>query len=123
MRTLKSLLVAIVVMLSAFSASAETKEYANGEVTAYYSGNRAEIVDNVNNVCVIVTINRTDKNSAGEWLYEMACDNKVTKNLTKFALRGVIDSAVAAVSSPIIAAVADQIAMGLYDEACQYFAD
>ncbi len=108
------------------SAFAEKKEYKHGEVTAYYKGNKAEIVDNVNNVCIIVSVERTGKNSAGEWLYEFACNNKKTKALTKLALKGAIDLGITSVAGPAggaISSVATTIALEYYNDVCEYFGE
>ncbi len=105
---------------------AREKEYKNGEVTAYYDGNKAEIVDNVNNVCIIVTVERS-KNSLGEWVYEFACNNKRTKGLTKLALHSAITAGISAVATPAaagaVASVVNTIAAEYYNDVCEYFAE
>lgn len=121
-------LVLLFIMLLGFATAtfAETKRYKHGEVTAYLSGNRAEIVDNNNNVCIIVTIDRS-KNSLGEWVYEFACGNKKTKNLTKLALKSAITIGISTVASPAgaaaISAVATTVAGDIYDDVCNYYGE
>lgn len=124
---MKRLLLFFIMMLGIVStASAETKQYKNGEVTAYLSGNRAEIVDNNKNVCIIVSVSRS-KNAVGEWVYEFACNNKKTKNLTKLGLKAAITAGISSVASPAgavaISAVATSIAGDVYDDVCNYFSD
>lgn len=112
------------------SAFAETKSYKNGEVTAYLSGNRVEVVDNNNNTCIVITAT-THRNSAGETLYNLACGNKYTKNLTKLALKTAIATLITGAASTAgpggtatgaaIRAVATSIAGDAYDDMCNYF--
>lgn len=124
---MKKLVLLFVMMLGFVTATfAEEKQYKHGEVTAYLSGNRAEIVDNNNNVCIIVTIDRS-KNSLGEWVYEFACGNKETKNLTKLALNTAIRLGIYSVASPAgaeaISAVATSLANDIYDNVCNYYGE
>lgn len=120
----------IVLLLSficiSFATFADEKTYKNGEVTAYYSDNRAEIVDNNTNTCIVVTI-ESSKNSLGETIYELACNNRITKGLTKMALQGAIAAAITSASggaaAPAVKLVSSAIANDLYDRACAYFAD
>lgn len=124
---MKKLLMLFCVLVGfAVSAIAGERQYKNGEVTAYLSGNRAEIVDNKNNVCIIVSVDRS-KNSAGQWVYEFACNNKKTKNLTKLALKAVITAGISSVASPAgaaaLSAVATTVAGDIYDDVCAYYAD
>lgn len=122
----KLILLFVMVLGIVVTSFAETKQYKHGEVTAYLSGNRAEIVDNNNNVCIIVTIDRT-KNSLGEWVYEFACGNKKTKNLTKLALKSAITFGISSVASPAgaaaISAVATSVASDIYDDVCNYYGE
>ncbi|MDE5829763.1 MAG: hypothetical protein K2H48_07245 [Duncaniella sp.] len=120
----KVLLFLFLILGTISTAFAEEKTYRNGEVTAYLSGNRAEIVDNTNNVCIIVSVSRT-KSLTGEWLYEFACNNKTTKRLTKLALHGAIAAGISAVASPAttaaISSVVNVVADDIYDEICEYY--
>ena len=124
---MKKLVLLFLMMLGFVTATfAETKQYKQGEVIAYLSGNRAEIVDNNNNVCIIVTIDKS-KNSLGEWVYEFACNNKTTKNLTKLALKSAITVGISSVASPAgaaaISAVATTVASDIYDDVCNYYGE
>lgn len=109
---------------------ADEKNYKNGQVTAYLSGNRVEIVDNVNNVCVVVNVT-SRKNSVGETIYNLACGNKYTKNIAKLGLRAAIESMVRSAASTaagpaagaVIGSVAGSIASDAYDDICKYFGD
>ena len=112
------------------SAFAEEKSYKNGQVTAYLSGNRVEIVDNTNNVCIVVSAT-TSKSSAGDILYNLACGNKYSKNITKLALKAAIATLITGAASSAgpsgtaagaaISAVATSIAGDAYDDMCNYF--
>lgn len=125
MQKLKFILVMLLCFAS-FTCVAATKKYNNGEVTAHLSGNRAEIVDNVKNVCIVVKVSR-QKSSAGEWLYEFACNNKTTKRLTLLALHEAIKVGVSTVASPLgaaaISGVATIVADDIYDSICEYYRD
>lgn len=128
---MKKLLLLLALVLGVVSsASARERSYKNGQVTAYLSGNRVEIVDNDNNVCIVVTAD-THKNSAGEMLYDLACGNKYTKNITKLALKTAIATLITGAASTAgpsgtaagaaISAVATSIAGDAYDDMCNYF--
>ena len=128
---MKKLLVIFVMVLGVVSSAfAETKSYNNGQVTAYLSGDRVEIVDNNNNTCIVITAT-THRNAAGEILYNLACGNKYTKNLTKFALKTAIGSLITSASSvagpsgaatgAAISAVAMSIAGDASDDMCNHF--
>ena len=128
---MKKLLVIFVMVLGVVSSAfAETRSYNNGQVTAYLSGDRVEIVDNNNNTCIVITAT-THRNSAGEMLYNLACGNKYTKNLTKLALQtaiGYLITSAASVAGPTgtaagaaISVVATSIARDAYDDMCNHF--
>lgn len=120
-RLLMLLVVALVFGLTSF---AKQKQYKHGEITAHLSGNRVEIVDNVKNVCIVVEVNRS-KNSVGDYVYEVLCNNKKTKNLTKTALKSAISSLIAT-QAPYASGIipyANSIASDLYDDVCNYFAE
>ena len=109
-----------------FTVFADEKTYNNGDVTAYYSGNKAEIIDNNTNTCILVTVNKS-KNSLGETVYDLACNNRVTKGLTKVALQGAIASAITYASggtaAPAVKLVSSYIANDFYDRVCNYFSN
>lgn len=128
---MKNLLLIFVMVLGVVSSAfAEEKSYKNGQITAYLSGDRVEIVDNTNNVCIIVTAT-THKNSAGQVLYDLACGNKYTKNITKLGLKAAIATVITTAASSVgptgtaagaaISAVATTIAGDAYDDMCNYF--
>lgn len=111
-----------------------------------YSQHRTKIVDGVylvryGNIAVIeddimqrtwhlsvTTEEKKDEsgNKIGEYVYHFACENKYTKNLTKFALEGVI---VASLTSTTMGAgaittdIATSIALMFYDDVCDYYKD
>lgn len=126
----KFLVIFVMVLGVVSSAFADTRSYNNGQVTAYLSGDRVEIVDNNNNTCIVITAT-THRNSAGETLYNLACGNKYTKNLTKLALRtaiGTLITSAASVAGPTgtaagaaISAVAMSIAGDAYEDMCNHF--
>lgn len=128
---MKKFLVLLIMILGLVSSAfAETKSYKNGEVTAYLSGNRVEIIDNNNNTCIVISAT-SHRNSAGETLYNLACGNKYTKNLTKLALKSAIATLITGAASAAgpgglvagsaISAVATSIAGDAYDDMCDYF--
>lgn len=126
----KFIVIFVMVLGVVSSAFADTRSYNNGQVTAYLSGDRVEIVDNNNNTCIVITAT-THRNSAGETLYNLACGNKYTKNLTKLALRtaiGTLITSAASVAGPTgtaagaaISAVAMSIAGDAYEDMCNHF--
>lgn len=128
----KLLLIFFLLLGSIPTVLAETKHYKNGQITAYLSGNRVEVVDNDNNMCVVVNVS-SHKNSAGQIIYDLACGNKYTKNLTKLALKGAIGTLIVSATSvggpagtaagATISAVATSIAGDAYDDICNYFGD
>ena len=126
----KFLVIFVMVLGVVSSAFADTRSYNNGQVTAYLSGDRVEIVDNNNNTCIVITAT-THRNAAGEMLYNLACGNKYTKNLTKLALRtaiGTLITSAASIAGPTgtaagaaISAVAMSIAGDAYEDMCNHF--
>ncbi len=105
--------------------SQDKKTYSSGKVVVSGSGRYYEIIDNVNNVCIYLEIEE-EKTSRGTF-YHLMCENKVTKNVAKTALKGAVASIVTAATSPsaaaapAIGAVAWDIAGGIYDEVCDYY--
>ena len=101
------------------------KTYSSGKVVVIGGGKYFEIIDNVNNVCIYVEVEE-EKTSRGTF-YTLMCENKVTRNIAKTALKGAVASIVTTVSSPsgvaapAIGAVAWDIAGGIYDEVCDYY--
>ena len=121
-------LISILFVLSAVfcfsvNASAHQKQYGNGQVTANYSGNKVEIVDNVKNVCIVVTVEKK-KNNYGEIVYDVVCGpNKFAHGLSKTALKKIIESNIESVSKDygsLISPFAGYIAGELYDMVCGY---
>lgn len=123
---MKKIILLLAFICISFASFADEKSYNNGAVTAYYSGNRAEIVDNNTNTCIVVAI-ESSKNSFGDTIYDLACNNKITKGLTKIALQGAIAAAITSASAgtaaPAVKVVSSFIANDLYDRVCAYFAD
>lgn len=121
-------LISILIVLSAVlyfstTASAYETQYGNGQVTAKYSENKVEIVDNVKNVCIVVTVEKK-KNNFGEIVYDVVCGpNKFAHGLNKTALKKIIESNIESVSEDygsLISPFAGYIAGELYDRVCGY---
>lgn len=107
-------------ILFANNANDGKKKFDNVVVTSH--GNYYEIVDNEKNVCTYI---RIEQDSNG--LYNLMCENKLTKRLTKKALKAAIHTALVSLIpntyglSALFIEVAPDIADYLYDEACEYF--
>lgn len=98
-------------------SSCDKRTYDNGRVIVTSSGSYFEIVDNNKNVCIYIKIEE-ERKSDGRVLYNLMCENKVTKGLTKFALRGAI---LAIIPEKVTASVVGEIASGIYEEVCEYY--
>jgi len=65
-----------------------------------------------------------EQKSTGEWIYYVACENKYSKAVTKYALSGAITAAVASTGIGTFASGAvGVIASTFYDDACNYFGE
>ena len=92
-------------------------------------GNVAVVEDDINQKTWRLSVNAEEKKDSqgrptGELIYELACGNKYTKGLTKFALSGAITTSLTAVAGPygtVTAQVANMIASTFYDDVCEYY--
>lgn len=124
MNKLISILIAFcAIICCSITASAHQKKYGNGQVTANYTGNKVEIVDNVKNVCIVVSVDKK-KNNYGQTVYDVICGpNKFAHGLSKTALKKIIESNIESVAKDygsIISPFAGYIAGELYDIVCGY---
>lgn len=124
------LIIAIMLGLSSMSLANgvdpdDKTSYASGKVVVYNGGSYYEIVDNVNHVCIYLQVER--KETSNGTLYNLMCENKVTKNVTKLALAGSIETLLSAVITPAgavtVLPLVGTIANGIYDEICDYYGD
>ncbi|MBQ2980269.1 MAG: hypothetical protein IJE18_09205 [Bacteroidaceae bacterium] len=100
----------------------DQKSFLSGKVVVTNGGKYYEIVDNEKNVCIYIEIEE-EKTSNGTF-YNLMCENKTTKGIAKFALRGAIGTVVASTTaSPTIAGLASEIAGSIYEEVCDYYGD
>lgn len=92
-------------------------------------GNTAVVEDDINNRTWNLSVTAEEKKdlqgrSTGEMIYELACGNKYTKNLTKWTLNAAIATSLTAVAGPygaVTAGVATSIASVFYEDVCNYF--
>lgn len=86
-------------------------------------GNTAVVEDDVNQRTWTLSITR-EKNQAGEWMYNVMCENKYSKVVIKSALATAISGAVASTGAGNFAAgVAGKISAIIYDDVCNYFGE
>ena len=92
-------------------------------------GNTAVVEDDINQKTWNLSVKAEEKKdsqgrSTGEIIYELACGNNYTKNLTKYALSGAIVASLTAVAGPygaVTAGVATTIANTFYEDVCKYY--
>lgn len=129
MRKIALIVLCLLSTLPALIAQERTK-IVEGVYLARY-GNTAVIEDDIMQRTWHLSVTAEEKkdesgNKIGEYVYHFACGNKYTKNLTKFALEGVI---VASLTSTTMGAgaittdIATSIALMFYDDVCDYYKD
>lgn len=129
----KRILVSLLFVLAVFGFSkttvAQTRTKIVDGVYLVRYGNTAVVEDDINQMTWNLSVTAQEKKdsqgrSTGELIYELACGNKYTKNLTKFALAGAITTGLTAVAGPygaVTAGVATTIANTFYEDVCEYY--
>lgn len=92
-------------------------------------GNTAVVEDDINQRTWNLSVQATEKKdsqgrSTGEIIYDLACGNKYTKNLTKWTLQTAIATSITAVAGPYsvaVAGAATTIAGTFYEDVCEYY--
>lgn len=104
-------------------AHAQKRTKITNEVSIVRYGNTTVIEDDKNQRTWTISIEREQK-STGEWIYYVACENKYTKTVAKYALSGAVASAVSATGvGSFGAGVAAKISSVIYDDVCDYFGE
>lgn len=119
-RFLIALLFFCVTISSAFSQ--QRTKIAEG-ITLVRYGNTVVIEDDIHQKTWKLSVER-EKNKVGEWVYNVACGNKYTKAVAKFAVSAAIKALLvqSGVGASISGATAS-IAMFFYDDVCDYFGE
>lgn len=117
------LLVLVVLMITSVSVWAQQRTKIAEGVTLVRYGNTAVVEDDINQTTWSLSVER-DKNKAGEWVYNIACGNRYTKAVAKFAVSAAIKTLLiqTGVGSTVSGAAAT-IAMVFYDDVCDYFGE
>lgn len=92
-------------------------------------GNTAVVEDDINQRTWNLSVTAEEKTDnvgrkLGEYVYNFACANKYTKDLTKFALKGAIVTTLTSTTvgaGAITADIAATIALIYYDDVCDYY--
>ena len=122
-----SLLCLLVANITVVNAQQRTKIIDGVYLVRY--GNTAVVEDDINNLTWNLSVYAEEKKdskdrSTGEMIYELACGNKYTKNLTKWTLNAAIATSLMAVAGPygaVTAGVATSIASVFYEDVCNYY--
>lgn len=119
----KLLLVLVVWTMALGSVWAQQRTKIAEGVTLVRYGNTAVVEDDINQTTWRLSVER-DKNKAGEWVYNIACGNKYTKAVAKFAVSSAIRALLiqTGVGSTVSGAAAT-IAVFFYDDVCDYFGE
>ena len=117
------LLILFVLMVASGSVWAQQRTKIAEGVTLVRYGNTAVVEDDINQKTWRLSVER-DKNKAGEWVYNIACGNKYTKAVAKFAVSRSIKALLiqTGVGSTVSGAAA-RIAEYFYDDVCDYFGE
>jgi len=70
-----------------------------------------------------IKVEKAGKNSYGETLYNVLCENKVIKNVAKGGLTAAIKTALASAGIPIPSWAISPIVNAIYDGICDYYGD
>lgn len=105
------------------SAFAQQRTKIAEGITLVRYGNTAVIEDDIHQKTWKLSVER-EKNKVGEWVYNVACGNKYTKAVAKFAVSAAIKALLvqSGVGASISGATAS-IAMVFYDDVCDYFGE
>jgi len=129
----KKLLLGLLFVLALFGFSntsvAQTKTKIVDGVYLVRYGNTAVVEDDINQRTWNLSVTATEKKdsqgrSTGEIIYDLACGNKYTKNLTKWTLQTAIATSITAVAGPYsvaVAGAATTIAGTFYEDVCEYY--
>ena len=128
-KILASLLFVLAVFGFSNTALSQTRTKIVDGVYLVRYGNTAVVEDDINQMTWNLSVTAQEKKdsqgrSTGELIYELACGNKYTKNLTKFALAGAITTGLTAEAGPygaVTAGVATTIANTYYEDVCEYY--
>lgn len=119
----KILLVLFVLMIAAGSVWAQQRTKIAEGVTLVRYGNTAVVEDDINQKTWRLSVER-DKNKAGEWVYNIACGNKYTKAVSKFAVSSAIRTLLVQTGvGATVSGAAAAIAVVFYDDVCDYFGE
>jgi hypothetical protein len=124
---MKKILVILVAVIGLFVTSnsvfaQQRTKIAEGLTLVRY-GNTAVIEDDIHQKTWNLSVTKEQK-STGEWIYYVACGNKYSKAVAKYALSGAVSAAVAATGiGAFSSGVAGVVASTFYDDVCEYFGE
>ncbi len=119
----KTLLFFILLLSVTINVCAQKRTKITDDVSLVRYGNVTVIEDNKNQKTWTVTVSR-EKNRAGEWVYNVACGNKYTRGIAKFAISRSVKALVASTGVGVLAAEASGVIANIvYDDVCEYFKD
>lgn len=117
------LLILFMLMIATGSVWAQQRTKIAEGVTLVRYGNTAVVEDDINQKTWRLSVER-DKNKAGEWVYNIACGNRYTKAVAKFAVSRSIKALLIQTGvGSTVSGVAARIAEYFYDDVCDYFGE
>lgn len=118
MKKILSFVILIVVFIS-FQANAETMKIAEG-LTVHCYGNRFVVDDAKSQRCFEVVIEQKT-NSFGDDVYEILCQDEITRGITQLALSTTIQVTLSPYLTPWGMAIVNTVANGIYSKTCNYY--
>lgn len=117
------LIVLLVFCVTIGSAFAQQRTKIAEGITLVRYGNTAVIEDDIHQKTWKLSVER-EKNKVGEWVYNVACGNKYTKAVAKFAVERAIKALLVQTGvGASVSNVAARIATTFYDDVCDYFGE
>lgn len=107
----------------AINTDAQQRTKITNDVYLVRYGNTTVIEDDKNQKTWSITVEKQQK-SVGEWVYYVACENKYSKTVAKYALSGAVTAAVSSTGIGLFGSgVAARISSVIYDDVCNYFGE
>lgn len=118
MKKLISLIIILMTFIS-FHANAETMKITEG-LTIHCYGNRFVVDDAKSQRCFEVVIEQKT-NSVGDGVYEILCQDEITRGITQLALSTTIQVTLSPYLTPWGTAIVNTVANGIYSKTCNYY--
>jgi len=118
MKKILSFVILLVTFIS-FHANAETMKIAEG-LTVHCYGNRFVVDDAKSQRCFEIVIEQ-NTNSVGDAVYEILCQDEITRGITQLALSTTIQVTLSPYLTPWGTAIVNTVANGIYSKACKYY--